>query len=131
MDDAFVQQFVAQLYPIIGTILLALLSWGSAEFISFIRKKTKNERLAEALTSISTESISAVNEVEQTLRRALSDGKLDENEKKQLKSVAVRKVKERMIPMVMKVAQKNLNDVDDYISGKVEEAVLKNKQINK
>jgi len=130
MENTLLNQTINQLYPVVGTILLGLLSWGSAEFINFIRKKTRNDRLTALLTIISNESITAVSEIEQTLRKSLANGKLSDEEKKQLKRIAMEKVKSRIIPATMKVARKNLNDVDDYISAKIEEAVVNLKRKN-
>ena len=103
---------------------------GKCGIHQFYSKKTRNDRLTALLTIISNESITAVSEIEQTLRKSLANGKLSDEEKKQLKRIAMEKVKSRIIPATMKVARKNLNDVDDYISAKIEEAVVNLKRKN-
>lgn len=58
--------FVPYLLPVIGTLLSALLAWGSTALIKLISTKVKNKELAAFLSTITTVATNAVKATYQT-----------------------------------------------------------------
>lgn len=134
----FGAQLWAQVAPTVLTIvssaLVAVLTWGANEVRKLIAAKVHNEQLAGALTRLNDAVFAAVKEVEQTtaaaLREANADGKITEEEKKQIKEAAITAAKSYLGPKgigeLVKVMGFN-GDADERIaalvSGKIEAAV--------
>lgn len=118
------ETLISTLTPILTSIVIGLIGWGLTELSKYIRQKTKNERLTAAFDAIAEAAFVSVQELEQTARPLLKDGKLDEEDKATLKAQAIDKVKSRISPAILKEAEKNLMDVDDWIGGQVEATVF-------
>ena len=128
MED-FAAQMMAIVVPAGVAIIGSLIAWGLKELNTFIRSKTKNEAIQGAMDQISEVTLSVVHDLEKTTRKAAEDGRLTPEEAKELRQVAVAKVK-TMAPKAVTVATKGGMDyMDDYIGGKVEQMVQVTKRM--
>lgn len=118
------EEIIKEILPIVGTIVVALVGWGLTELTRWIRAKTGNERLANAMDQLGMAVMVSVRELEQTARPLLSDGKLTDSEKARLKAKAIETVRSRLTPAMTKELKKNLVDLNEWIGGQVEAEVM-------
>ena len=94
----------------------------------FIKTKTKNEAVNDAMAHISHTVETTVHELEQTLvpeaKKATQDGKLTSQEALGIKLTATNKVKAQLPKAMEKAAQGAVNSLNGIIGAKVEKAVL-------
>lgn len=137
MKEILIQTSV-QLLPLLGTILLALMSMGAAKLVALIQAKTKNEWLKTALVRATDAVFQAVHFVEQTmaakLKDAASDGKISAEEGAQLKAAALDAVKSYLGDNGMKELMSILGfdspSLDKFLSDKIEASISQIKQAN-
>lgn len=117
------EEIIKQIQPILTSLLLAAMTWGAAELTRWIKQKTKSARATEAVDTLSKAVIESVKEIEQTMRPHLGDG-LSSSNKLKLKSAVIASVKNKVTPKMIELAKRNLNDVDAWMSSKIEATVL-------
>ena len=128
MED-FAEKMMAILVPAGVAVVGSLIAWGLKELNGYIRSKTKNEAINNAMGQISEITLSVVNDLEKTARKAAEDGKLTPEEADELRRMAIAKVK-TMAPTAITVANKaGMAYMDDFIGGKVEQMVQVSKRI--
>jgi len=120
--------FMNAVLPVAGTVVTGLVSWGLFELNKFIKTKTKNEAVHDAMAHISHTVETSVHELEQTLvpetKEALKDGKLTSEEAVKIKEIAINKVRAQLPKKMEKAAQSAVNSLNGIIGAKVEKAVL-------
>ena len=120
--------FVNAVLPVAGTVVTGLVSWGLFELNKFVKTKTKNEVVNDAMEHISHTVETSVHELEQTLvpeaKEALKDGKLTSEEAMKIKEIAISKVRAQLPKKMEKAAQSAVNSLNGIIGAKVEKAVL-------
>ena len=124
MNESFTVELWNVIAPVLGSLILALVSWGLIELRKWITTKTQNERVTAAFDHVSQAVFVSVYELEQTTRELMSDGKLTGKEKKKLKNRALNSVKKRIGPTVIKEVQKSADDIDDWINAEIEATVF-------
>lgn len=137
MKEVLIQMSV-QLLPLLGSLLLALLSFGVAKLITLIQAKTKNEWLKGALVKATEAVFNAVHSVEQTMaakfKEAAADGKITPEEAAQLKAAALESVKsylgEKGLKELMSVLSLDALGLDKFLADKIEANVAQMKQAN-
>ena len=125
--DGFLSDMLEKVLPILGTVVLALVSWGLVELRKWVATKAKNERVNAALDHLSQAVYISVTELEQTTRKALKDGKLNDEEKADIKNRAICAVHRRISPHVFRAAQEAVEDLDSWLNGEVEASVFEMK----
>ncbi|MBW2606120.1 MAG: hypothetical protein JRD05_00645 [Deltaproteobacteria bacterium] len=120
------QELAATILPTIITMLSGLFSWGMVELTKYIRTKTKNEAINDAVSHICHTVDTTVKEIAQTTAKEYkkSRGKLSFEATQRLKALAVSKVKAQIPAAINKIAGMAVNDVGNFIEAKIEKAVL-------
>ena len=128
MTPDLTAQIADILVPAAGTLVTALVSWIVAEVARYVRARTKNEAVANAMERIGHTVATTVAEIEQRVvpqvRAGLADGRLDKVEKMKLKALARHTVLARLAPQVRKEAAKAVGNLDRFVNAKIEQAVL-------
>jgi len=126
--EALIPIVTNALIPGFGTILTALVFWGLFELTRYVKTKTKNEAVNDAVLHVCDTVETTVRELEQTLvpqiKKAAADGKISGEEARELKEVALRKVKDQIPEKIAKTAEMAVNSVDKLIRAKIENAVF-------
>lgn len=117
------EQLMAILIPVTVTVVGTLMSAGLAMLTNYIRTKTKNEKLAAAMDQISEITMTVVRDLEHTVRKKVSDGKLTPDEAHDLKKTAISMIRGQIPKAVETASRAGLNSLDMHIAGKVEQAV--------
>jgi len=125
-----IEELTATILPALLTVISALATWGLAELTRYIRTKTKSQAVADAMDRIGEITLNTVAEIEKSIRQAGADGKIDADEAKHLKTLAIERVKAQLPVAVKAAARGGVNSLDDYLAGKVEEMVTITKQMN-
>jgi len=112
-------------------VLLAALTWAAAKLAQLIRAKVQNEYLKNALVRLDDAVFTAVKDLQQSvveeIKAASSDGKITDEEKKQIKDRAIAAVKSHLGTKGLAEAAKILGleggALEGLLSSKVEAAV--------
>uniref|UniRef100_A0A6H1ZBU4 Holin n=1 Tax=viral metagenome TaxID=1070528 RepID=A0A6H1ZBU4_9ZZZZ len=121
-------ELLKTLVPILVSVVGILVSWGLAELSGYIRSKTRNENALKAMEDISALVRTTVSEVGETFKKAAADGKITSDEGRQMKALAILKVKDQIPPLVEKHALLAVNNLNDFIASRIEREVVKLKQ---
>ena len=123
-----IQEVVIQvILPIIGTLTTVLLPILLAQALRWIKSKTDNENLQRAMGQLNDLVYTTVSEMEQTFQRAMADGRLTDDEKAEIKGVAMQKIQGQLPTYLNDQLKVGVNSLTDYISGKIEVMVLEMK----
>ena len=122
MDDA-----VAHAGLIAVVVIGGLISWVLAEVAWMIRGRARNERIDNAIRRVCAMAETVVAELGQTtveeFRKKSGNGGLSRLDGIKLQMRAVRLVKERLAPGVLKAARAGFSSLDKFISARIERAV--------
>ena len=125
--ENFLAVFVSSFAPVLGTLMVALVSWGTVEATKYIRTKTKNEIAHNAISQICDTVKTIVSELNQTvvpaMQKAAADGKLTKEDAITLKNMAVMKINEQVPIAIEKAAALAVNSIPALINAEVEKAV--------
>ena len=113
------------LAPVLVSVVGILVSWGLAELSGYIRSKTRNENVRMAVDDLCAIVRTTVSEVGETFQKAASDGKPTREEGIEMKNLAIAKVKVQIPPLVEKHALLAVNDLEKFISARIEREVVK------
>lgn len=120
--------FVNAVLPAGGALVMGLVSFGLVRLNKYIKTKTGNEIVNDAMSHISHTVNTTVRELEQTIvpevKKALKDGKLTPVEAGKLKDIAIAKVKAQLPKNIEKAAYSAVNSLTSIIGAKIEGAVL-------
>lgn len=120
--------FVDTILPAGGILVTGLVSWGLIRLNKYIKTKTGNEIVNNAMAHITHTVNTTVRELEQTLvpeiKKSLKDGKLTSVEAGKLRDIAIAKVKAQLPKNVEKAAYGAVNSLTSIIGAKIEGAVL-------
>ncbi len=120
--------FVNAVLPVGGTLLTGLVSWSLIKLNKYVKTKTQNEVVNNAMSHISHTVNTTVRELEKTLvpeaKKAFKDGKLTSVEAGKLKDIAIAKVRAQLPKDIEKAAYGAVNSLTSAIGAKVEGAVL-------
>jgi len=128
MDGSFTEFIWNNVAPVLGSLILALISWGLIELKKWVAAKTQNEQVNSALELVAEAVYTVVLELEQTFTRAMKDGKLDESEKAEIKKMALDRVYQRLTPIIIDQARKAIDDFEAWIGGLIETTIFEMKR---
>lgn len=119
----------------IGAIAIAGINifkqWVVAK-IQTIDNEEARKALSEAVNRVDDIVCTVVTSIEQEekqeILKAMEDGKVNREELLNLKSVAVNRVKEQLLPDTVKLLEDSFGDITSYISQKVSQQVFAIKQ---
>lgn len=120
-----------QILEISSPLLLAALTWAAAKLAQLIRAKVQNEYLKGVLVRLDDAVFTAVKDLQQSvveqIKAASADGKITDDEKKQIKERALASVKSHVGTKGLAEAAKVLGleggALETLLSSKVEAAV--------
>ncbi len=118
------QGLITSMLPTIITLMSGLFSWGLIELTKYIRTKTKNEAVNDAVSHICHTVDTTVKEIAQTTAKEFGSGKLSKDAKLALKALAINKIREQTPDVIIKTAGMAVNSVSGFIEAKIEKAVL-------
>jgi len=122
--DGITEQLMAVIVPALVSVIGLLMSWGLAELTRFIRTKTKSQAVSSAMEQVGEITWNTVNEIEKSVRKSTEDGALTPAEARELKAIALARIKGQLPKTVQAAVKAGVNSLDDFLAGKVEEAVL-------
>ncbi len=126
--EAIIPILVNALLPAGGTILTALVSWGMVAVTKYVKTKTKNEAVNDAVSHICHTVETTVKEVEQKYvpkyKQLQAGGMHPADAAKQLKDIALERVKNQLPAAIAITANLAVNSVDGFIAAKIEKAVF-------
>jgi len=134
MESILTSMAIQILAPIAVSVASALIIWLLGEAGRWVRTKTQNEKVINAMDRLTCTAATTVAELEQALVPALKarteDGKLTARERGQLQRLALEKIKTRLTPAIQQQAGLAIADLDSFLQAKIEQAVLQMKVTN-
>jgi len=125
--EAIIIALAPQLLTLLGAVFAGLGSWG----IAILKSKVKIEAGKVALEQVDRVVGAVVGNLTQgvgaQIKEATVDGKLTSADKIRLKDAAVSNVKELLSKEVTKAASSAIDDLESYVSQKIEDTVRANK----
>jgi predicted HicB family RNase H-like nuclease len=113
--------------PAIGSLLSGLAAWALLSVQNYVKSKTQNEAINQALAQICTLVETIVKELEQTLvpiyKQRSGSNKLFETEAEAIRRIALNKIKAQLPAAAAQMAGLAVNSLDDFIKSKIEQAV--------
>ena len=126
--EGFAAIFINTLAPVFGTVLSGLASWGLIELSKYVRTKTKNEAINEAISHVCHTVDTTVTDLAQTtvkeLKAASAGGKLTLTDAQRVRATAIARIKSQVPAAIQKTAAKGVTSLSDMIEAKIEKAVL-------
>ena len=120
--------FINTLAPVFATVISGLVSWGLLELSKYVRTKTKNEAINDAMSHICHTVDTTVKDLAQTtvkeLKAASADGRLSKEDAMRIKTTAATRVRSQVNDKIQKTAAKGVTSLSDMIEAKIEKAVL-------
>jgi len=109
--------------PIILTAFSLILTWITFELKRFITSKINSAKVKESLDIIDGIVGDVVKDLEQSVRKAYGDGKLDDSEKAELLALAQDKVKTQLPRIVDELGKLGVGSLEGLITTKIQSAV--------
>lgn len=132
MQEILIAKGIEILAPVVFSLVSALVSWGLYELTKFIRTKTKNENVNDAVSHICHTVETTVHSLEQDmaheLKLAAANGKLSKEEGHRIKTMAIGRVKAQLPKKIIKTAKGAVNNIGLLIEDKIDKAVLELKR---
>lgn len=133
MFETVVAALLPVLIPGVGALVTGLVSLALMGLKNYVKIKTDNALVENALTRISNTVQTVVDSLEQTvvaeLRSASSDGKLTKEDAAKIKQKAMNTVMAQLPGAIVSAAELGVNDVRVLVESKIEQAVLKSKGV--
>lgn len=126
-EQTLSQQLLAIIIPFAATALSILTTWALYELKKWIRTKTGSVELEDSMIVLENVIQGVVTEINETLKEVGADGKLSPEDARLLKSRALKTIGRQLPPATKKVLEKNIANLGNFVSGKVEVAVLSSK----
>lgn len=121
---------------LLGLVTTVLIPYGVALFRSWV--KAKIAKIADDKTRADLEQASArlgyiteavVAAINQSVKVAAADGRIDPDEKRRLKLLALQEIRKQITPYMDEVLRAGFGNLERYMSLKIEQAVLKQKAV--
>ena len=123
MEDMNLPQVLLQLAEALSPLLVALVSWAAYQGAAWIRQKTQNEKLAQAVEraaeAVGDTVQSASSEALEMFRAAAEDGVVTEEELAEIRAVALRTAKLQLGKHGRAALTAVTDDVDEYLWTKI------------
>ena len=131
MSSLILGALTQALIPVGGAIITTLVSWGLLEAKNYIKSKTQNETVNDAVGHVCHTVETVVADLEQTVaagyKNMNTDGKLTKDQATALKNIAMDRVKNQIPQAIADTAALAVNSLEELISSKIEKAVLEMK----
>lgn len=112
------------LLPIIQTVLTGLACWAVSAFISWLKSKTKSDKLKNALTAAEELVNKTVKETTQTYVDELKKaGTFDLEAQKEAFKITYNKIKEQLTDEMRAALETQCSDIDCYIKTLIESSI--------
>ena len=109
------------LIPTIGKVIVALVSWG----LYILQVKVKNDKAKIAIDILDDIIVATTKDMQQVLVEELKDTKaFTKGRQAEIKQKVIRQVKEIAKESILNAVEKSVNNLDAYISKKIEKTVL-------
>ena len=129
--EAFLAIFISSFAPVLGTLIIGLISWAAVEITKYVRTKTKNDTANDAISHICHTVSTTVAELNQTMvpamQKAAADGKLTSSDAAMLKRLAEQKINSQIPAAISTAAKLAISSISNLIDGKIEQAVADQK----
>ena len=117
--------------PSAAAVLAAVVSWGAAEAVRWVRVRTRNEKINQSMGVIAHTVELTVADLEQTLvsefKKAAEDGRLSKTDQAHIKAIAISRVLQQLTPAIRKMASLSVTSLEDLVSNYIEKVVHDNK----
>lgn len=130
-QGAVMSLFTQIVVPALFTTIAAIVTWGGAKLVALIDAKTKNETVAGVLSRLAAVVQTVVLDVNGTVKAAylekIKDGVLSDQDKKELKDLALAKIKEHLgkdgLKDLVNVLGLNGDLIDSFLGSHIEAAI--------
>lgn len=130
--DQLIAEITPALITLVGTVLAGIVSLVGIEVKAYIKTKTNNAKLVNAMERIHHTVETTVLDISHTLaeqmKSASADGKLTEGEASQLKIMAMNSIFSQLPGEIVKDASMGIVSVHHLVSAKIEGSLAKIKQ---
>jgi hypothetical protein len=130
MDEpTLMQQLLQIIIPFAVAAVSALTTWALYELKKWIKARTDSQALDDAMLVLESVVQSTVAKINETVREVGADGVITAEEGLKLKGAAMQAVNSQLPPATKKILEIANKELQDFISGKVEIAVLTTKRL--
>lgn len=123
--DQTVSQTVAYAAPIVGAIIVSMITIGIKRFNAWVQSRDLGERMKTAVLQVSEATVATVADLEATVRPYMSDGKLTLAEQMEIKDAAIARITKQVPNALQVLTTAGMKDLESYIGGKIEQEVMK------
>jgi hypothetical protein len=123
------QQLLQIIIPFAVTALSVLTTWALFELRKYIKSRTDSEQLIASLDVLDQVVQNAVAKINETVKQVGADGVITKDEAIALKQAALTAIDEQLPPATFKILNIWIDKLNDFISGKIEVAVLTTKRL--
>lgn len=127
MED-FLHEFMTQLYPILATALVTVISALLLMLRKWVASKTDNETALIAMDQFQNVVDAVVTQIAEDVKRETSPdddtpGEITKEEALLIKSNALATLREQIPPSVRKLMENIVGDIDQWLSGLIENSI--------
>jgi hypothetical protein len=127
--DGIFNQLLTIIVPFAVTALSILATWALNELRKFIKAKTGSAELDASITVLDDIVHNVVAKLNETVKVVSADGIITVDEARQLKLEAMASINSQLPASTRRLLEIWIDRLDDFISGKVEVAVLNTKKL--
>lgn len=118
------QELLNIIWAAVGTIITALVGWGTTVLVNWLNSKIKDENLRKHATAVTTIVSGAVQAVFQDFVEVLKkNGKFDEAAQKEAKERAITIINSQLTEELKKYIETNFGDITTWISNQIESTI--------
>jgi len=125
--DTIYQEILKILIPSILTLITSFVGYALILMRRWIENKLHLEHSSNSFQLMDKIVEAVVNDLEQTVRPMLSDGKLSKVEQLKLKELALERSRKLIAPEIKDLLLTKITNLDEYLSSRIEYEILKNK----
>lgn len=133
MTELIVKELIASLAPVVGALFTGLVSLALMWLKNYIKARTNNVLVENAMARISNTAETVVAHISQTvvdgIKSAAADGKLSKEDGVFFKRQAIELVKSQIPTLVLNQAKMGTKNLDFFVGMKIEQAVSKQKTV--
>ena len=120
----FINNVLSIVLPAALTVVSLVVIWGVNVLKNYLNSKTNNELIHYSVNRYNDAIKMIVKEAEQQIRPRLADGKLDANEKAEIKAWVIGRLNQIVPDVTKDVVLKAVKNVEAYTTSKIEEEVV-------
>lgn len=128
-EQTLSQQLLAIIIPVAVAAVSALTTWALYELKKWIKGRTDSQAIDDAMMILEMSVQSTVAKISETVKEVGADGVITADEGLKLKGAAMQAVNDQLPPATKKILEIANNQLQDFISGKIEVAVLTTKRL--